>query len=132
MWHNLLSFFAAAGDACNPAAGARSFFGLPPWYKYLDGKQDTFGRCVPDFDWSNWSNANDLWSIALVAVEIMLRIGALVAIGYIIFAGFQYMTSSGEPDKTKNAKSTIINALVGLAIAILATSLVSFIGNQIK
>lgn len=125
----LTKFIAAAGDACNPNATANNFFGMPPWYKYLPGEEDVFGRCVPAF---SWDNLDSLWSIALVAVEIMLRIGALVAIGYIIFAGFQYMTSSGEPDKTKNAKNTIINALVGLAIAILATSIVSFIGNQIR
>ncbi len=128
MLYTLISFFAAAGDGCLPANSAKSFFGLPPWFKYLKGEEDQFGRCVPVF---GWDNLESLWSIALVAIEILLRIGALVALGYIIFAGFQYITSSGEPDKTKNAKTTIINALVGLVIAILSSYIVSFIGSQI-
>ena len=42
------------------------------------------------------------------------------------------MTSNGEPDRTKGAKDTILNALIGLVVAIVASSVVSFIGNSIK
>ncbi len=115
---------------CTPTGG--DFFGLPPWYKYLEGEEDAFGKCIPTFPSGANFNPTTLWGIALVGVEILLRIAAMVAIGYIIYAGFQYMTSNGEPEKTKNAKNTIINALVGLVIAIVATTLVSFIGNSIK
>lgn len=37
-----------------------------------------------------------------------------------IYAGFIYMTSQGNPDSTKQAKDLIIGALVGLGLIILA------------
>ncbi len=122
MLTNLLRIFGA------PCTGG-DFFGLPTWYKYLDGTTDASGKCVPSFD---INNPNNLWVIALAIAEMLLRIAALVAIGYIIYAGFIYMTSGGEAERAKNAKNTIINALVGLVISILAASIIAFVGNTIK
>ena len=120
----LLENFAAS---CTPA---REFFGFPTWYKYLEGKTDEFGKCVPTVD--IMKNPQDLGSIGLVFADILIRISGLVAVGFIIYAGFQYMTSNGSPEKTAGAKNTIINALVGLVVAIIASAVVSFIGNSIR
>lgn len=122
MLTNLLRIFGA------PCTGG-DFFGLPTWYKYLDSTTDANGKCVPSFD---LSTPNSLWGIALAIAEMLLRVAALVAIGYIIYAGFIYMTSGGEAERAKNAKNTIINALVGLVISILAASIIAFVGNTIK
>lgn len=46
-------------------------------------------------------------------------IGSLLAVLMIIFAGFKYMTSSGNPEALGDAKETIIGALAGLSIIIL-------------
>jgi hypothetical protein len=123
----LLTRFAQFGAECDPTAGQNSFFGLTPWYAYLPGKQDSFGKCVASFN-----SINDFWLIGLAVVDSLLKVVALVAIGFVIFGGFQYMTSSGEPDKTKKAKDSILNALIGLAIAIVAASIVSFIGGRLR
>jgi len=69
--------------------------------------------------------------IGLAILDDLIRVAALVAVGYVIYAGFQYMTSGGSPDKTKKAQNSIIDALVGLGIAVLAASIVAFIGNQL-
>ena len=55
----------------------------------------------------------------------------MVAMGYTIFGGFKYMTSQGEPDATKKAQGTVTNALIGLAIAMLATAIVGFVGGKL-
>lgn len=120
----LLSLLRTFAASCQPGG---SFFGLDPWYKYLDGNTDAFGKCVPSL---NGDIAN-LWLIGLVIIDDLIRVAGMVAVGFIIFGGFQYMTSSGEPDRTKKAKDTILNALIGLVIAIAASSIVSFIGSRI-
>jgi hypothetical protein len=123
MIQKALSFFAAS---CTPKANAGGFFGLPHWYEYLQGETDPIsGKCIPKIN--NWS---DLWAIALAVVDILLVIGGLVAVVFVIYGGFQYITSQGEPDKTAAAKSTITNAIVGLVIILLAIGIVSFIGNK--
>jgi hypothetical protein len=49
---------------------------------------------------------------------------AAVAVLVIMFASINYITAGGDPDKISRSKKTIIFALVGLAIAIFAESIV--------
>lgn len=98
-------------------------FLLPTWYKYLD----TNSKC----EIQNFEFPGHLPGILLAVVEILLRIGTIAAVGFVIYGGFMYMTSQGEPDKAANARHTIINAVIGLVIALLATGIVSFIGGRL-
>ncbi len=50
----------------------------------------------------------------------VLGTGTAVAILIVIYAGYLYATSQGNPDSTKTAKDLIIGVLVGLALIILA------------
>ncbi|HSD56464.1 MAG TPA: hypothetical protein VLA92_04935 [Candidatus Saccharimonadales bacterium] len=128
---NLLLHFA---DTCS----TKSFFGIPPWYKYLvsSGLMATnkvTGACELvgsiKFNEAGWLQVIALIGMALL--DMALRVAGLVAVGFVIYGGIQYVLSQGEPDKTKDAQQTIINALIGLVIALIATPLVSFIGNRI-
>lgn len=49
----------------------------------------------------------------------------------IIIAGISFITSQGDPQKTKNARNTIIYAVVGIIIAALATSIIRFVADNI-
>ncbi|HPJ80413.1 MAG TPA: hypothetical protein PLF70_01790 [Candidatus Portnoybacteria bacterium] len=51
---------------------------------------------------------------------ILLIIAIAIAVLIIIIAGIQYMTAAGDENKVKNAKKTIINGLIGVAIVMLA------------
>jgi hypothetical protein len=59
--------------------------------------------------------------------------GILAAISFItiIFAGFKYVISRGEPDKISQAKDTILYAVVGLIIAFSAFGIVNFLLKSI-
>lgn len=119
---NLLTNFAAA---CQPGAGG-GFLGFPTWYQYLEGEIDTSGKCSVVFDFPN-----DFGAILLAIFEIILRIGALAAVGFVIYGGFQYILSHGEPDRLKAARGTIINAIVGLVITLFATAFVNLIAGSL-
>ena len=64
-------------------------------------------------------------------VENVMRIvfGTLGAIALIIIiiAGIKFMTSQGNPEALAKARNTIIYAAVGLAVAIGAYSIVTFV-----
>jgi ABC-type Fe3+ transport system permease subunit len=121
MFTDLLSRFAAScpgGD----------FFGLPKWYKYLPGQTDpNTGLCSPQL-----GSLNDVWLIVAAIVELLLRLAALVALGFVVWGGIQYLMSQGEPDKTTKARHTIINALVGLGVAVLSTAIIGYVAGKIK
>lgn len=108
-----LELFAAS---CN-----KSFFGFPTWYKYLDDAD----KCAPKL-----TGLNDIWLIALAVAEILLRVAVIVAIVYVMIGGFKYITSRASPDKVGQAKNTIVDGLIGLLIAVAATSIVSFIAGR--
>jgi hypothetical protein len=122
----LTTKFAMIGAQCNHP----QFFGLKPWYNYLT----TDGACnVQNFQVLNSTSGgtSDFLLIALVLVDDLLRIAGLVAIAFIIYGGFLYLTSEGSPDQTQQAQNTIKNSLIGLIIAVVAVSFVSFIGNRL-
>lgn len=58
-------------------------------------------------------------------------IGSLLAVYMIVFAGFKYMTSAGNPEALQDAKDTIIGALVGLSIILLAYMLFQIVGIKV-
>lgn len=113
--------------ACSPGAGGISDKIIPPWYKYLGNTNDATGRCVPQFTVSG----ADISAILLAIVEMLLRLGAIVAVFFVVWGGVQYVLSQGASDKTKEAKDTIVNAIIGLVLVMLATVLVNFVGNTL-
>jgi hypothetical protein len=98
---------------------------IPSWHQYLPKD----GSCGIDLD--KFEFPADIAPIALAVVEILLRIGTFAAVAFVIYGGFQFLTSQGEPDKAAGARKTIINAVIGLVITLLATGIVAFIGRQL-
>jgi hypothetical protein len=123
----MTNFFLRFGTANVPCGDGKGFLGFPTWYHYLNSISDASAAktCVPQI-----TGINDIWLIVAAVIEILLRVGVLVAIGIIIYAGFQYVTSQGEPDKTTQARKTIINAVIGLVITIFAAAIVNFLAGS--
>lgn len=113
---SLFSHFAAN-------CATSGFLKFPYWYKYIAKGAE----CTPQI-----GSLNDIWLIAAAVVEILLRIAGIAAVAYLIYGGVNYILSQGEPDKTKQARTTITNALGGLIIAIFATAIVTFIARSIN
>ncbi len=60
----------------------------------------------------------------LNAVYLWIGIIAVIAI---IIGGVKYMTSQGDASKIKSAKDTILYAIIGLIVALLAFAITNFI-----
>jgi hypothetical protein len=129
MISSILSF-APSIFAAVPANCKQDFFGLPAWYEYL--QLDPATCEVINFELLGTGTNSGLILIALAIVEMMLRIAGVVAVAFVIWGGFTFITSQAEPDKLAQAKHTITNALIGLVIALLATSIVIFVGNRLS
>lgn len=111
------------------ACKSTTFLGLVPWYKYLDFNN----QCqVKNFQLLPTSTSSgDIPLILLAVIDDLLRIAGLIAVIFVIYGGVMYATSQGNPDQASKAQSTILNAVAGLAIAIVAVAFVTFIGNRI-
>lgn len=64
-------------------------------------------------------------------IKVILFIVGILAVIMIIFGGIQYLLSAGDTSKTEKAKNTILYAVVGLVVAILAYALVTWVVSAI-
>lgn len=60
-------------------------------------------------------------------INIMLFVIGAVAVIMLIYGGVKYVISGGAQDKVAEAKNTILYAIVGIVVAILAFAVVNFV-----
>ncbi len=59
----------------------------------------------------------------------MITIAAVLCVLFIVFGGYYYMTSAGNPEKLERAKKTLRNAFIGFVVVLSAGSLVAIMQN---
>lgn len=60
-------------------------------------------------------------------VSVLSYVAGILGIIFIMLAGFRYITSGGDQNRVAGAKTTLIYAIAGLAVAALAQILVHFV-----
>lgn len=70
-------------------------------------------------------NIPDFW--AEVAINWSAIIAGIVLLGMLLYGGFLYLTSTGEPQKTEQAQKTLTNAVIGFVIVVMAWSIASLV-----
>ena len=105
---------------------------LPSWYDNMC--KDNDGNIVSpnekgSSDAGTTGNNIGGWlaQIAINLVTMLLTLVAYIALAYVIYGGFKYMTNGDNSSGTQAARKTITNALIGLAISILAVAIVKFV-----
>jgi hypothetical protein len=110
---------------CTGSTDGGSLLGFPTWYKYLCTSKDASGSTTVAL-----TDVSDVWLVVLAIIEFLTRLAVLLSIGLVIRGGIKMLMSQGEPEKIASSRSIIINSLIGLAITIVATGLVNFVGRQ--
>lgn len=100
--------------------GVAGFLGLRSW----DACLNLNANGQPEI-----TGLNDIWLIALVVVEDMLKVGAYIAVGFIVWGGIKYVKSQGAPGETDQARQIIYNAVFGLLITMIAVAIVTFVAG---
>ena len=91
-----------------------NFLGLVPW---------DCGVNMHDKD----SIKAGVWTIAANVLTDITVIASYLVLGYVIYGGYLYIMSSGEPAKIAAGKKTLVHAFIGLAIVMLAHIVVNSI-----
>jgi len=135
-----------------PSTG--TFLGLIPWYQYVlsdftdagtwgntkyitpsCGFHPTLSTATSGLQTGSGNSKtigiSVIWLIVLAVLDDLLRIAGLLSVGFVIYGGIRLITSQGSPEGIKSARGTIINALIGLAIAVVAATTVSFIASTL-
>jgi hypothetical protein len=82
------------------------------------------GVCNPD------CTAQDILVVIANAIRIGIWFAGALSVIFIIVGGIFYVISAGNPSNIKRAKDILTNAIVGLIIAGLAYSIVTFLAGK--
>lgn len=121
-----LQLFAATALMMLGFAGAM----LQPAYAACDGKGGLRGGvgCAGE----STTQPKELFGdggIFTQVINFLLFFVGVVSVIMIIYGGIQYTTSAGDSGKVTSAKNTILYAIVGLIVSILAYAIVNFVTN---
>lgn len=64
-------------------------------------------------------------------IDAVIGVLGLACVIVLIIGGINYMTSSGDAGKVKKAKDTILYAIIGLVVCVLAFAIVNFVISNI-
>ena len=123
------------GGGCEP--GSTVFFALKPWYHNLTNSDCSIknpSELKPDKEDTEGKNDKDSTGMATFIWTIVLNIlyDISVLVGYftilmIAWGGYLYMFSRGDVGKAEKGKKTLISAIIGLVIAMLASVIMNTI-----
>lgn len=87
------------------------------------GGDMTDGKCV-----AGGPSINKAVKIIINTLSVIVGV---VSVIMLIYGGFKYVTSAGDSSATKSAQNTIVYALVGLIVALLAQVIAQFVLSKL-
>jgi hypothetical protein len=78
----------------------------------------------------NITSFGDITHLLINFLSALLSFAGVIAAVFVIIGAFFYITSNGEPAGIKRGKDTVVNALLGLGITLVALGIINFIGSR--
>ena len=112
--------------------GLGSLLIIPSYAATIDCGDNTIPQSVRDAAGCDNSSSNALPTVVQNLLNVVIGITGIIAVIFIIIGGVQYMTSTGDAGKITKAKNTILYAVIGLVVVILAFAIVNFVIANVK
>lgn len=116
------------------AACDKRFLTMPVWYRGLgpDCASGADINSVQDNPELGGKLGVAIMIVGLNVVEMLMHVAAYVASAFVIIGGFQYMLSMGSSDGNAKGRKTILNAVIGLVISLIAIVVVSYLFRTLQ
>lgn len=72
---------------------------------------------------------SDLREVAINVIKWLLGILGLVAVSFLIYGGFLWLTAAGNEERIEKAKRVIVNAVIGLVIVLVSWAIVLYVAK---
>lgn len=86
----------------------------------------------PTIGFSNPLKATSIEALLADILQLVSRLGAIIAMLYFIYGGFLYVTAQGDEDKIGTAHSTLKWAAVGTAVLLSAEIIARIIESTVR
>lgn len=94
----------------------------------LDDLKNCAGNSIPD---AGINSSGDVLALVAKVIQWALYISGAAAVLFVIYGGYVYMTAGGNAEAAGKGRQTVVNALIGLVIIILAYIIVNVVVNFI-
>lgn len=115
----ILTLFLMMATVVTPIAVSTSPVGAIDLYPACSGTNKNTAVCK--------SNDDDAGALIKTVVNTLLYVLGTIAVIMIIVGGIRYATSGGDASGIKGGKDTILYAVIGLVVAMLAWAIVNFV-----
>lgn len=112
----------------------RYFLFLKSWDSGLEHDNDCNvtafdgNKITPD----DRDSVGPIWTVILNIVYDLFMVVGVIAAGFVIYAGYGFLTSGGDPGKAAKARKSLVSSIAGILIAVSSSVLVNTISNFIK
>ena len=70
--------------------------------------------------------------IVAILNNVVMPLAGVASVGYIIWAGFQYVRAQGKPEKIKEANTNLLFALIGIGVLLGAAGISAVVQRTIQ
>ncbi len=78
------------------------------------------------------SSSATLTDLIANGVKLFLTFSGAVAVVFVIIGGFYYLTAQGNEEQAEKGKTTLVNAIIGVVIIIMAYVIINVITNLVS
>lgn len=71
-------------------------------------------------------------AVARIVTNLLIPLAGLVAVGFLVYGGFVYITSGGDEKQIEQGKKTMVWAVIGIVCIMLSYAVVRFIISNIS
>lgn len=91
--------------------------------------QEAIGGCDPDNELCKLGSSGNLeiGNIVSVIIQFVFVVAVILALGFLVYGGFRWLTSGGDKDAVASARGTIIGAIIGLILIVLSYFILNFV-----
>ena len=77
------------------------------------------------------NNSQSLSELILNVIRLLLFFAGAIAVVFVIIGGYQYLVSAGNEETAEKGKKTLINAIIGIIVVVLAYAIINVIVNLV-
>jgi hypothetical protein len=78
-----------------------------------------------------FQHLTDIGIVLANIIQLLMTLGGVLAVVFVVWGSIQVITSQGDPARSKGARNTILNAVVGLVLTSGAYLLVQFFASKL-
>ncbi len=78
------------------------------------------------------TSSQSLTELITNGIRLMLLFAGAIAVVFVIIGGYQYLTSGGNEEQAEKGQKTLLNAIIGVVVIVLAYVIINVIVNLVS